>query len=178
MAFTTPPTFPGSYQILSSDLNSYWTNDLVWLNTAHGCRIYKTGTPPTCPNNGTLIITYDSEFWNSDSNAFHSTSSNTDRITIGTGFDGKYDFTGSIAWNVATGGYRQVNLLQNGATVAFSQIAAASTGECTQNFSFSGIVAAANDYFQIQVKQTSGSGLTVLTSATYSTWVSAERRGA
>lgn len=174
MPFTTPPSFPGSYQILSSDLNSYWTGDLVWLNNAHGFRVYKSGTAPTVGNNSPLTLTWDNQFYNTD--AFLTVPSTT--VTIPTGLAGKYEFSGSIAWNIATGGYRQVNLLQNGTTVAFAQIGTASTGECTQNFSFGGIAAAVSDTFQIQVKQTSGAGLTVLTAATYQTWWAGILQGA
>lgn len=177
----TPPTHIAASGEISSDssqwnINALCQDNLTFLHTAHGCSIYRSGASPTAQNNTNLTITWNTE--TTDTDAFHDLVTNPDRITIPTGFDGNYDFTGSIAWGNSANGYREVLLLKNGGTMAFSQIAPAPSGECTQNFAFGMIPASAGDYFQILVRQTCGGNLAVLCTNPYQTWVSARWIGA
>lgn len=181
MSYSTPPAVTAA-QVLGSDgtsgkydLNTYFVNNIAFLATAHGCRLYKSGSSPTISNNTGTTVTWDSE--HSDSDGYHSTSGNTDRITIPTGLGGIYDFSGVVTWNESAAvGYRQVTLLRNGTIVAFAQVNP-NSANTSHGWAFLNMSATAGDIFTIQVKQTSGGGLQFVLTNSYNMWVSASWRG-
>jgi len=121
-----------------------------------GASLYDTTATQSISNNTSTLITWDSE--NFDTNTYHSTSSNTSRITIPAGKAGKYLFTsyGFFADNAT--GNRRLDLRKNG-----SLIRSWPTPSTTATFSGLTITCILNlaeaDYIEIAVFQSSGGSL-------------------
>ena len=79
-----------------------------------GCSLYNS-TSFTINASTTTALTFDSEYF--DTNNFHSTSSNTGRITIPTGYAGKYLVTFAVRYEATVAGYRSTNLYKNGSSL-------------------------------------------------------------
>ena len=126
--------------------------------TAAGCFIYKS-TVQTMTNNTYEIITFDAEAFDTDN--FHSTSSNTSRITIPTGKGGKYQVNGNTQWANNTTGLRGIELLLNGTAYITNFIAAPnSDGRCFLTIAVV-MSLSAGDYLELDVFQNSGAGLNI-----------------
>ena len=121
-----------------------------------GASLYDTTPTQSISNNTSTLITWDSE--NFDTNTYHSTSSNTSRITIPAGKAGKYLFTsyGFFADNAT--GNRRLDLRKNG-----SLIRSWPTPSTLATFSGLTITCildlAEADYIEIAAFQTSGGAL-------------------
>lgn len=121
-----------------------------------GCSVYATAAQNISTATWTAQ-TYGGELW--DTNGFHSTTTNTSRITIPSGKAGKYLFTGSVAWGSNTSTDRfGVRLYANGANdwnIDYRK-GSSSNGELWQSWS---VIrdCAVNDYFEVYVWQSSGS---------------------
>ena len=76
-----------------------------------GCDLRKTANQ-TIANNSTTKITFDSE--NFDTNGFHDNSTNNTRITIPSGYGGKYLFTFMASWENNSTGHRSIVFYVNG----------------------------------------------------------------
>jgi hypothetical protein len=130
----------------------------------HGCRVYNDGAQ-SIPNNSTTAITFAQEEFDTD--AFHSTSSNTSRITIPTGLDGYYRFTygGTFAGN--SSGIRIGILHKNGGVTnlgdiigSFSCHASNTVNDVTvENTAI--IHLSAGDYIEFLAYQNSGGSLNI-----------------
>jgi hypothetical protein len=70
-----------------------WATPASSTPTYSGCAIYKTSVQ-TIPNITATVVTFDSEYLDTDN--YHSTSSNTGRITIPSGKAGKFLITGNL----------------------------------------------------------------------------------
>jgi len=137
-----------------------------------GVRVFRSTTQSV--NNDTATeITFDSESW--DTNSFHSTSSDTGRITIPVGQAGKYIFELGFQYDANATGVRQFNLYKNGSSIR----------EFTNNTVSAGVTAysvsyiydcAESDYFQFYTYQNSG-GTRTLASGTDKTYFSAYKVG-
>lgn len=104
-------------------------------------------------------LTFDTETW--DTNALHSTSSNTSRLTATVG--GKYLVQGSFTWDINSSGFRAAHILKNGATIYARKreptIVSATAGTWSQ---VSGMVdLAAGDYVELIATQDSGTTRTI-----------------
>lgn len=87
----------------------------------HGVRVTET-TDQTITTGGTgALVTFSAETY--DTNGYHSTSSQTSRITIPTGRDGYYHITGKVRWDTVTGAgtYRRIRLYKNGSDISTAQ---------------------------------------------------------
>lgn len=121
-----------------------------------GCSVYRTSTL-NVSNNTNTAVPFDSESFDTD--GFHSTSSNTSRITIPSGKAGKYLFNCTTNFEGAPNGHRQGNLYKNGSIVkALAQFATITTGSPTASGSTI-VDAAVGDYFELVVFQNNGTGL-------------------
>jgi hypothetical protein len=80
-------------------------------STLVGCSLWNN-VNLTVSNNTMTSVTYNSE--NYDTDGFHSTSTNTNRITIPTGKGGKYEISACIQWDNSVTGLRQAFLFKNG----------------------------------------------------------------
>ena len=119
---------------------------------AAGARVYNSANISVSDNTDTLL-TFDTERYDTD--AFHSTSTNTGRLTIPTGFGGRYLLTGHVSIAAGTD-YSSVYIWirLNGATII------ALHGETPSTFSFPKTLsiatlytAVATDYFELLVNQ-------------------------
>lgn len=103
--------------------------------------------------NGTYVA-FTANAENFDTDGFHSTSSNTSRITIPTGKGGKYLVTAKIAMQASAIGTRYCSIYKNGSNVGAASFVP-TVG--TFSFGFSYVeTAVATDYFELYTYQDSG----------------------
>jgi len=147
-------------QVLTADSTA--ATGIKWATASStptfvGCHLYKSGTQSI--NNSTdTALTWDSEQFDTDT--FHSTSTNTSRITIPSGKAGKYLFLGRINWTTNSTGAREFKLFKNGVEQFWNPAALAATQTGNQ---WSTIYdAAVGDYFEAYVWQSSGGALTTI----------------
>ena len=118
-----------------------------------GVKCVGNGSTSQTINNATLTaVTWASESWDTDS--FHSTSTNTSRITIPSGKAGKYEIQIAIGWNANTSGERVVKLYLNGASKEVTASAPASG--TTSNILVTTYDLAVGDYIEVYLYQNSG----------------------
>jgi hypothetical protein len=121
-----------------------------------GCRVYNSGAI-TIANNTTTALTFDTERYDTD--AMHSTSSNTSRITATTA--GKYMIGGCVRFVSNSTGARYLFVVLNGTTnIVASSMAADANHYPDLNVS-TVYDLAANDYIELAVNQSSGGNLDV-----------------
>jgi hypothetical protein len=121
-----------------------------------GCKAYLSGNQ-SITNNTATALTYGSESFDTD--AFHSTSTNTSRFTIPSGKGGKYSFDAQVQFNQVAGaeaGLRSAAFFKNGTQVTAGVLMNTSTDESTA-FTLSYIAdLVATDYVELFVFQTQG----------------------
>lgn len=144
-------------QILTAD--STTATGLKWAAPAAptfiGCSLTKSANQ-TISNSVQTAVTFDVEQF--DTNSFHSTSTNTSRITIPSGYAGKYLFVMKACWAASSTGNRLINYLYKNNS-EFTRVETPSTGY-EPGLSLVVIAdAAVNDYFEFFVLQTSGGNL-------------------
>jgi hypothetical protein len=135
-------------------------------STFVGCSLWNS-TTVSAPNATETIMTFDSELFDTD--GFHSTVSNTGRITIPTGKGGYYLVTGMIVFLASSGGMRSCALFKNGGATALTDNAlpnSASQANDAPWFSYIGNFAA-TDYLEIKGYQNSGAALNMRGAAYY-----------
>jgi len=181
-------TAGGTYYAASSELVSSWpATSLDLANqlesrfaakasaTAVGCKVYR-GAAQAIPNNTfTNLLWTDESF---DPNAMHSTTTNTDRLTIPTGMGGLWVASACIRFAGNATGAREIIVSAN---------TAGNSTYINTPFTMSANVAAfslslvaqmsAGDYFYMYVSQNSGGNLNVEAGAGVS-WFAAHRIGA
>ena len=117
-----------------------------------GCRIYGNATQ-SLSNNTVVAITFNLEDF--DTHSFHSTSSNTSRITIPVGKAGKYLFTGHGEIEANATGTRYSIIRKGGNTNM--EVTTSPGGAGRANVLVSGIFdCAEGDYFELCLQQDSG----------------------
>jgi len=127
-----------------------------------GVSCTKSATQSTTTATWTAV-TFDGEDY--DTNAFHSTSTNTSRFTIPTGMGGYYRFNGVIAFAANSTGSRQIRLNKNGgaATYILGQFNnSGGTNEVGSTFNLI-LNLAAGDYVEVEGLQGSGGALNLTT---------------
>jgi len=133
-----------------------WATPSSSSPTFVGCSIYNSATF-SLTNNTNTLLTMNSEFF--DSNAFHDTTTNTARITITTGYGGKYLVALAGKWEANSTGWRAVELYKNNASL-LSMIQIPGNGTINAYNRASIIVSlAAGDYLELYGWQNSGSTL-------------------
>lgn len=131
--------------------------------TYAGCRVFNT-TDPSISNNTTTVLSFNSESFDTDN--YHSTSSNTSRITIPTGKAGKYFINGKVEWYSNTSGYRSIYIVKNGTSFMCSSNIGAQTIAFDQFISMT-IDLAVGDYVELHVYHNSGGSLNVYGGSNY-----------
>ena len=117
-------------------------------------------------NNTHTLLTFDTEDF--DTNGFHSTSSNTGRITIPSGQNGYYQVILELSANFAGSGIRRATLYLNGAATA-RQTSLNAAGAGQTKFQLVALLnLVATDYLEFYVYQDSGSILNFDTGNTFS----------
>jgi hypothetical protein len=129
-----------------------------------GCSVYKSANQ-SISNTTTTAITFDTEL--KDTDGFHSTSSNTSRMTIPSGKAGLYLITGQINFASNASGYRSGEVHKNGSLVAQAFVLAPVTGGWTGGSVSHIIELAVGDYVELIAWQSSGGSLNVNGGATY-----------
>ena len=137
-------------------------------STFAGCSLTKS-TGQSVATATTVILTFDTEEFDSD--AYHSTSSNTSRITIPSGKGGKYLFvlTANFATDNASG-QRLLMLYKNGAVHKYSTSLGATSGFSWRATTSIIVSAVATDYFEFAVYQDSGVSLNINSGAADTTF--------
>lgn len=160
MAWSAVPTYTTGQVLTAANLNTYLRDNMAAVGGTDKpmCRAFNSAVQAITTATETAI-TMDSERF--DTQAIHSTVSNTSRMTIPTGWGGVYLITGSVQWTAdAAGTYRQTILKVNAATF----IAVDSRGGITINIGMESTptttyAMAAGDYVELRVKHDKGSNL-------------------
>lgn len=129
--------------------------------TFSGALVYNSANT-TVSNNSELFFTYNSEVYDSD--AYHSTSSNTGRLTIPSGKSGYYKVYALARFAANANGVRTMQITQGSSQTSVGTIEQTPGGVSSNSgFYYSTIrYAAAGDYFECKIYQTSGGNLDVL----------------
>jgi hypothetical protein len=126
-------------------------------STFSGCRVTNS-VAQTTSNATRLALTFDTESFDTD--AFHSTSSNTSRMTIPAGKAGKYLVTAGTTFATNANGNRETYIFLNGAI--YSSVFQPGTSVGSTSISISDTLnLAVGDYVEIRVEQDSGSSVDV-----------------
>ena len=105
-------------------------------------------------------MTFNDETYDTD--GFHSTSVNTERMTIPAGLAGYYEVTANVGFDTNTAGRRLLQIRKNGTAIAVGE-ASSATSTNFPAFNTSLIVnLAVGDYVDFEAYQTSGGSLDVL----------------
>lgn len=130
-----------------------------------GCFLSKSGTQAITTATATAL-TFDTESFDTD--GFHSNVTNTSRITIPSGKDGKYLVTPQVRVESNSTGRRILALYKNGSIVLLNQFeqVPSGTGAVTVGNSFI-MSLVATDYIELYFTQTSGGNLNANTEGTY-----------
>lgn len=153
-------------QVLTADSTA--ATGLKWASAGAsfvGCQAFNS-TSQSISNITDTEVTFNSE--NFDTDGFHSTSSNTGRMTIPSGKAGKYLIIGYISWNNNATGYRQAQILKNGSHISYGgyyDLANAGSSVGTTNNPVVVADLAVGDYITMQANQSSGGALTIGTYA-------------
>jgi len=136
-----------------------WTTISTGI-TFSGCLLTNNGSQ-TIPNNTDTYLTYNTETYDTD--GYHSTSSNTGRLTIPTGKSGYYYVYSLVRWDANSSGQRTMQITKNAAQDSMGVIEATPGGTSSYIGFHQGSIryAAAGDYFECKVNQTSGGNLNV-----------------
>lgn len=150
-------------QILVADSTA--STGLKWAASGNfiGCRATKTGSNQSISNNTYTLVTFNAETYDTD--GFHSTSTNTERMTIPAGLAGYYEVTASVGFDTNTTGRRLLQIRKNGTAIALTEVSSA-TSTNYPAFNASIVVnLAVGDYVDFEAYQTSGASLDVLLQA-------------
>jgi hypothetical protein len=123
-----------------------------------GCTLYKSANQ-AIPNDTWDTITFDSELFDTD--GFHSTSSNTSRITIPSGKAGKYLIIGNWVWDAISTQY-ETYLGLNGSLSYMGPQTGASSGKPTSSAKSWILNLAVGDYLELRALHKYGSNVNIL----------------
>jgi len=123
-----------------------------------GCALYMDVNQSLTNNTVTNLNWGAEEF---DTDAFHSTSSNTSRITIPSGKAGKYLFAWSVAYSANATGIRETALRKNGTSISYQDFPVSSNASETNMTATYIANAAVADYFELAGYQNTGGALDV-----------------
>jgi hypothetical protein len=153
-------------QVLSKATNT--DMDFSWITpssggaTFAGCYLQRSANQ-TISNNTLTSVTWDTETL--DSNAYHSTSTNTDRITIPSGKAGKYMVGFTLTYTGSSTGIRVGQIRKNGTSVSQTNIQSISGAGNTVLSKTHVIDLTVGDYIDLQAYQNSGGNLDLLANA-------------
>lgn len=154
-------------QVLTADSTA--STGLKWATASSsfvGCSLFQSAAQ-SIPASTYTAVTFDSESFDTD--AYHSTSSNTSRITIPAGKGGKYLFTRKINWAgaIGAGSYVIYKMYKNGTDLAsFGGYAMTSNGQMAVADAMI-IDAVATDYFECFVFQNTAGSASTSSGGTY-----------
>ncbi len=115
-------------------------------------------TNQSIPNATYTAVTFNTETYDTD--GFHSTATNTSRITIPAGKGGYYHVFGIVNFQASGAGARIYTITKNGTTDTFKVVQNGGTGSAQVGATFSDVMnLVATDYIEIFVYQSSGGAL-------------------
>lgn len=145
-------------------------------STAVGCSLSNSADWSISSSVDTAL-TFDTEIFDTDN--FHSTSSNTSRITIPSGKAGKYIVSSLTVFAANATGYRAPRIKKNGNIVAPQQSSWTLSGSLSTYMWFTVVLdLAVADYIELFVLQNSGGALNVQAVPSYTSHFSAMYLGA
>ena len=129
--------------------------------TFSGALAYNNATT-TVANNSEAFFTYNSETYDTD--GYHSTSTNTGRLTIPTGKSGYYLVYSLARFAANANGVRTMQITQGASQTSIAVIEQTPGGVSSNTGFYASTIryAAAGDYFETKIYQTSGGDLNVL----------------
>jgi hypothetical protein len=133
-----------------------WATPAATSPTFVGCSIFNTST--TINNATDTLLTFDSELF--DTNGFHSTSVNTGRITIPTGYAGKYLVTFAVRYISNSTGLRAMNIYKNNVSIVEAMDLPGNSVTTSYLFRSVILTLAEADYLTFYTYQNSGSSMT------------------
>jgi hypothetical protein len=154
-------------QLLTADSTA--ATGLAWTTVAAGatlvgCSLTKSATQ-SIANDTETAVTFDTEAWDTD--AFHSTATNTSRITIPTGKGGKYQVSGNVGITSGSGG-TYLLLKKNGSVLSYPVVVNGTGNGFDTNFTFYTLLAlSAGDYIEMFLLQQYGSTKSITTANTF-----------
>lgn len=140
------------------------------LNLGQNCEVFNSGAIALTTATNT-VLTFDSESW--DNGGFHSTVTNTSRLTVPVG--GLYLFTGHVEFASNATGYRQIYLQLNGSIIFAIQRAPAVNGSVSILSIAAPYLCASSDYAELFATQTSGGNLNVDAANFYTPYFTVQR---
>lgn len=147
-------------QVLTAD--SAEATGLKWATpsssvTFKGCAIYNS-TSQSIPNATSTAVTFNTEIFDTD--GFHSTATNTSRITIPAGLAGKYQVNACLTYGANGTGLRTFAIYKNGSVYQWAPQALGSASLNAGGVSFATVVdLAVTDYIEMFAYQSSGGSL-------------------
>jgi hypothetical protein len=133
-----------------------------------GCALYRT-TNLTTSNDVDIAVQWDSETFDTD--GFHSTATNTSRITIPSGKGGYYYINGQLSYANDIDGDRITFIKKNGSTFNYLMVLTPSNATYGNSTNASIIMnLTAGDYIELFSNQRSGGNLTVYSGSQNSTF--------
>jgi hypothetical protein len=124
--------------------------------TFSGVFVRQSAATTSIANNTNTTVLFDTEEFDTD--AYHSTSTNTGRITIPAGKAGKYAINSSFFIQEAANGGRVLNIYKNGSVYARSQMPPDSVSQIAVTLNLV-MDLAVSDYIEVVVFQNSGGAL-------------------
>ena len=143
-----------------------WSTPATPTVTFAGVRVYGNNTQ-TISNATTTDMTWNSETFDTD--GYHSTSSNTDRLTVPAGKAGYYLVQGVCRWDTSNSNKRDIYLVKTSASTdtqfGISSVAAGYDGG---QFASGVVFLDVGDYVRMQVYQNSGGNVDITKGSSYS----------
>jgi hypothetical protein len=148
-------------QILTADSTA--ATGLAWttLSTAptySGVSLFQSASTTSIANNTYTALLFDSE--NFDSDGYHSTSTNTSRITIPAGKAGKYAINATFFFQEDANGSRNIRVYKNGTAFMNSQMPGVAVSQIALALNLV-MDLAVSDYIEIYLQQNSGISRTI-----------------
>lgn len=122
-----------------------------------GARVHSTATQSVATATG-VLATFNTEDFDTD--GFHSTVTNTSRMTIPTGLGGKYLLTGYIYWGAGLAGVHIIRFFKNGAALS-PQVLDVGSAVGLGQVATTVLDLVAGDYVEINVYHQGGSNETI-----------------
>lgn len=151
-------------QVLMADSST--ATGLKWATPATGSTfagwwIYNLDTTISIANNTTVIVTFGQEIF--DTNGFHSTTTNTSRVTIPSGQAGYYLVYGKIDYTASANNKWSANIKKNG-TDSIANYQEGTVGGDFNNMSQAVGIAylSEGDYIELEARQISGGTVNII----------------
>ncbi len=134
-----------------------WVTPAVSTPTFVGALVTKS-TAQSLTSGTAATLTWNVESF--DTNGFHDNSTNNTRMTIPTGYGGKYYWTTTVGFGLAAAtGNKTVVIRKNGTDIFYTEYAPSAEVDFTN---LSGVISmSAGDYLEVRARQTSGGAVQV-----------------